>query len=194
MRSVFTTLTYPQDNNIREKWSLLNKDTNRYVQRVRRTIDACDYLKAYEIHKSGYPHCHILFIFKHYDYPSNNTRWLPTDVFSKLKSAWPHGLSDHQQPLTHSNYGSLKYILKYTTKGSDSHLWQKLLPLSTEITPPNLNELGYPIKKPAYAKYKFLSTPVDRYLFYSTFKWNKIKLLTWSRGFVKEYLSTLDFK
>lgn len=190
MRTVFTTLTYPQNRSIRQNWLNINKDTNRYVQRVRRTIDACDYLKAYEVHQSGHPHTHILFIFKHYDYPSNNSRWLPTDVFKKLKSAWIHGLSDHQQPLTSSSFGSLKYILKYVSKGSDSKLWQNLLPFSGEIPPPITNELGYPIKKPAYAKFKLLSDQQDQTLLYSTFKWNKIKLLSWSRNFAKEYLST----
>ena len=131
----------------------------------------------YEIHKDGYPHVHILFLFSNLTYPYNNTRWLPDNVFKKLKSAWTHGLSDHQSPTSRANHSSLNYILKYVSKSaSASHLWQRLLtPDSNYVPETNLN--GYPIQKTAYASYKIILIPSSILLDRCIFTKKKIKLL-----------------
>ncbi len=189
-RSVFSTLTVTRTQNIPNSWLLLNEATNRYVQRIRRTLDYCEYLKVYEIHKDKYPHIHILFIFRNLSYPNNHIRWLPTNVFQKLKSQWTLGLSDHQSPIANSDYSALKYVLKYVSKSTSSnHLWRCLLtPDSTYQSP--VNELGYPIKHEKYAGYQTILVPDAQKLTYSTLKKKKIKLTSWSRGFIKAYLST----
>lgn len=192
MHSVFSTLTYPRDKNIRDTWLNLNLTANRYVQRVRRTLDSCEYLKTYEIHKDGYPHIHILFIFSNLNYPYNNTRWLPDDVFKKLKSAWTHGLSDHQSPTSLSGHSTLNYVLKYISKTSSSrHLWTRILTPDTNYTTPT-NVDGYPIRPQRYSSYYTLLVPTARFLDRTDCRIQKIKLLTWSRNFIKSYLSTLQ--
>ncbi len=162
------------------------------MQRVRRTLDNCQYLKAYEIHKDGYPHIHILFLFGNLSYPDNHTRWLPDNVFSKLKSAWTLGLSDHQSPTSRTHNSTLNYILKYISKTtSANHLWcQILTPDSNYETPTNEN--GYPISASKYAAFKTLMIPDSQNLIVCHYKLKKIKLLTWSRQFVPSYLSTLQ--
>ncbi len=188
--SVFSTLTFSRDNSIRDTWLSINVATNRYVQRVRRTLDYCEYLKVYEIHKDKYPHIHILFLFRNLRYPYDNTRWLPDNVFAKLKSAWTLGLSDYQSPIAHSNYSTLSYILKYVSKSSSSaHLWSLLLSPTT-LDSPLTNDLGYPVKTHAYAGYHTLLILKQQLLLSSVLKLKKIKLITWSRGFVQAYLST----
>ena len=151
--------------------------------------DSCEYLKVYEIHRNAYPHIHILLIFSNLKYPYNNSRWLPHDVFTKLKSTWTLGLSDYQSPIAHSSLSSINYILKYVTKTSSaSHLWQRLLPANTDYTPP-VSDLGYPIKKTQYAGYHSIHIPADQTLLVCHYKIKKIKLLTWSRNFVETYLN-----
>ncbi len=190
---MFTTLTFARDTSIRDTWLRVNETTNRFTQRVRRTIDYCEYLKTYEVHQDGYPHVHVLFLFRNLQYPSDNSRWLPADVFTKLKSAWTHGLSDHQSPTRSSGYSPLKYILKYVSKtSSSSHLWGLLLGNSTTISQPQENSLGYPIHPPKYAAYHTLLVPHEQKLLVTTLKTKRIKLISWSRGFVPLYLSTLN--
>ena len=190
--SVFTTLTFPRSKNIRDTWLSINQATNRYVQRVRRTIDYCEYVKAYEIHKDGYPHVHILFIFRNFRYNSNHTRWLPDTIFAKLKSAWTLGLSDHQSPTSSSNHSGLSYILKYLSKSSSAnHLWSKILTPDTSYSP-TLNENGYPILMKSYAGYALIIVPSDVTLTQCNLKYHKIKLLTWSRKFTQSYLKSLQ--
>ena len=190
--AVFTTLTFARDTDIRNTWLICNVTTNRYVQRVRRTVDSCDYLKVYEIHKDSYPHVHILFLFKHLNYNYNNTRWLPHDVYQKLKSSWTHGLSDHQSPIARTDYSALSYILKYVSKTSSTkHLWQLLLANTTENYEPELNENGYPIKQAPYAAYHVLLIPDTRRLDRTDIRYKRIKLVTWSRGFIQTYLNTI---
>ena len=189
--SVFSTLTFPRDINSRDTWLSINVASNRYVQRVRRATDYCEYLKAYEIHKDGYPHIHILFLFRNLNYPYNNTRWLPDNLFAKLKSAWTLGLSDHQSPLANSDYSALKYILKYVSKStSASHLWSLLLVPSTDYSP-LLNDNGYPITSSKYASYHTLLVAKSSLLDRTLLRQRKIKLISWSRGFVQSYLNTL---
>jgi len=190
--TIFTTLTFDRSQDIRNTWLLCNIASNRFLQRVRRTIDSCEYLKVYEIHKDAYPHIHILFIFSNLNYPDDHTRWLPDNVHSKLKSAWTHGLSDHQSPIAYSDYSALKYVLKYVSKSSSaSHLWKRLLSPDTSYVPPT-NDLGYPLKTLRYAQYKTFLMPVSVSLDRTVCKTKKIKLITWSRNFVKSYLSTLQ--
>ncbi len=190
--SCFSTLTYARNRNIRNTWLSVNTDTNRYVQRVRRKVDACEYLKTYETHADKYPHCHVLFLFSNLSYHSNNSRWLPDNVFAKLKSAWTVGLSDHQSPNACTDYHALKYILKYVAKSSSSnHLWKLLLSdTRTDYIPP-LNENGYPIRLPAYASYQTVFVPKARLLFRTDIRLKRIKLISWSRGFITAYRNTL---
>lgn len=190
MQSIFSTLTFnPKTHNSRDAWLSISTSTNRYVQCIRRTVDYCEFLKVYELHKNGMPHVHILFIFRNLNYSSNNTRWLPHDVYQKLKYSWTLGLSDHQQPIANSDYSAVKYILKYVTKGSATHLWTKILD-PTIVNPPPLNDLGYPIKSPKYAKYHQILVLHQSLLLSSVLKWKRIKLLTWSRGFIKSFINT----
>ncbi len=189
MQSVFTTLTYPRDKDIRTTWLSVNETANRYVQRVRRTLDSCEYLKTYEVHKDGYPHIHILFIFSNLNYPDNHSRWLPDNVFKKLKSAWTHGLSDHQSPTSSTDYSALSYILKYVAKTSSStHLWRLLLS-SNQVSVPELNANGYPIHLKKYAGYHYVPICFIHRLDRTDFKIKKIKLISWSRNFIQSYLN-----
>ena len=191
MHTCFTTLTYPRTENIRNTWLHVNVSSNRYVQRVRRTIDHCEYLKTYEIHKDGYPHIHILFIFSNLNYPDDHSRWLPDDVFSKLKHAWVHGLSDHQSPSSHSNHSTLSYVLKYISKTSSAqHLWRRILTPNADYQPAT-NVNGYPITVTRYASYKTLLVPTAKLLDRTDCRIQKIKLITWSRGFVQAYLNDI---
>jgi hypothetical protein len=189
--SIFTTLTFTRDTDIRTTWLKVNETSNRYVQRVRRTVDSCEYLKVYEEHKDGYPHIHVLFLFRNLHYPYNNSRWLPTNVFKKLKSAWTHGLSDHQSPIANSSHSTLSYVLKYINKSSSSsHLWSQILKPNPDYTPPT-NDLGYPITSIKYAAYHKMFIHHKTLLDRTDIKLHKIKLLTWSRGFIPLYLTTI---
>lgn len=189
--TVFSTLTVARDCSPRDAWLVLSQTTNRYVQRIRRTVDYCDYVKVYELHKDSYPHVHVLFIFRNLKYPYNNSRWLPDNVFSKLKLAWSLGLSDHQSPTSNKSNSTLNYILKYLAKStSASHLWSMLL-TPTVAQPPSTNDLGYPQKRDAYSSYHSILVPKETTLTATHLKVKRIKLLTWSRGFVQAYLSTL---
>ena len=140
--AVFSTLTVSRTKNQRESWLSISSLSNRYVQRIRRKVDLLEYLQAFEQHQDGYPHVHLLLLFNNYHYAKTNSRWLPTELFTRLKSSWLHGLSDHQQPITNSNYGALSYILKYVTKSSSNGLWKNLLPLNTDVPSPETNELN----------------------------------------------------
>jgi len=190
--SIFATLTFNRDKNIRDTWLLCHVASNRFLQRVRRTVDSCEYLKVYEIHKDSYPHVHILLLFSNLNYPYNHTRWLPHDVHQKLKLAWTHGLSDYQSPLANSNYSALSYVLKYLSKSSSaSHLWSRILTPDYNFTP-ETNENGYPLKTQKYALFKTILIPADQTLLLCNYSKKKIKLLTWSRNFVSAYLKSKE--
>ena len=131
-------------------------------------------------------------MYSNLNYPDHNTRWLPDDVFKKLKLAWLHGLSDHQSPTSRAGHGALNYILKYVSKSSSStHLW-KLILSNGEIFSPSTNENGYPIRATRYAGYKKITVAHSLLIDRCTFQTKKIKLVTWSRNFIKSYLSTLQ--
>jgi hypothetical protein len=189
--AAFVTLTYERNSSVGNTWKKVSRDTNRYLQRVRRTLGNIDYLRAFESHKDGYPHVHILILFPVEYNIRNRGKFLHQSYYKRLKDAWPHGLSDAQSPLGKGNH-SIGYILKYLNKSSSSNnLWSKLL-TETHTKEPAVNDLGYPLKPPPGENvWKLILIPDQKLLLKSTLKWKRIKLLMWSRHFVETYKKSL---
>ena len=191
-RCVFATLTYARDTSRNQTWLRANNDFNRFIQRVKRTYknQPLEYLRCFEHHRDGYPHTHALLIF------SFNCRdrkhYLVDSLYRVLKSNWIHGNSDFQSPMQKGN-SSINYILKYLGKSSStSNLWSQILTENYHLKEPKVNDLGYPIKPPPGENvWKLILIPNEVTLLQCTLKWKRIKLLMWSRNFIKEYKNLL---
>lgn len=186
---VFTTLTYSRNQSPRDTWLRVNSDTNRFLQRVSRKIGDVEYLRVFEHHKDNYPHIHIHLRFRPEKVIRERDIYLYDVYFRRLKQAWVHGLSDHQCP-KYSHHFPVAYILKYLGKStSSSRLWAQILNGKIE---PQVNDLGYPIKAQAGKNiWKLISVPIPREcnLLRSRFKWKRIKLMSYSRGYIATFNS-----
>jgi REP element-mobilizing transposase RayT len=185
----FVTLTYARNASIGQTWLRCTKDTNRYLQRINRKFNCkVEYLRAFESHKDGFPHVHLLIIFPTEFDIRDNGRYLQQSYYMVLKSQWPYGLSDAQSPRSKNN-GAIGYILKYLNKSSSSNtLWSKLLPEGISMRPPEVDGLGYPIKPPPGNNvWKYVLIKDKSTLLYTTLKWKRIKLLMWSRDFTEMF-------
>ncbi len=191
--AVFATLTYNPNQSKRDAWLSSTSDYNRFIQRLKRNFDSCQYLKVIEPHQNGYPHIHALLLFDKLSYSSDGSRYLPHDVFQKLKSTWTIGLSDYQSPRGSGN-SLVSYVLKYLTKTSASkRLWSLILGTLNygAIIPTTDNDF---IRPPPYAGFKHILIPKEHFIFHSTLQTKRIKLLSWSRNFIPTYLSLLQIK
>ena len=188
----FVTLTYARSSSIRDAWLNINGHCNRYLQRCRRKLGNCEYLRAYEQHKDGYPHAHLFLIFRDTKNIRDRGKFLQDRYYRTLKSEWTHGLSDAQSP-KYQNHGVIGYILKYMSKSTSSTtLWSKILG-NYAIQEPKVNDLGYPLKPPPGENvWKYVMIKDSEDLLQCTWSWKRIKLLMWSRGFVTEYKRILS--
>lgn len=189
-KEVFATLTLPRTKSIHDSWKIISKLSNRFIQKIQRqkTVDKVEYLRVLEQHNDGFPHVHF-HLRLGTRYPIRDRDKYLTDywfkVFKKAGSGFGH--TDFQCPRVNGT-NTVRYVLKYISKTTGSRrLWSLILSPSFSYVPPATNDLGYPIKIQKYASWKLISEPVNQTLLYSTFKWQKIKLLTWSRGYTDTF-------
>ncbi len=192
---VFATLPYSRDKSSRDRWLQCTSDSNRFIQSISRKIGPVEYLRVLEAHKDNhhFPHLHLHLRFRDGCRIRESGIYLLDEPRAKLKSSWPHGLSDFQCP-RHTGYFPIGYILKYLGKSSStSSLWQRLLESRDNFksyTPdPNVNPIWVPSGDNVW---KLISKPTKQTIFFSSFRWKRIKLLSYSRGYVKTYSNTSD--
>lgn len=185
--AAFVTLTYERTSNKTDTWLRTTTTVNRYIQRLSRLYGTIHYLRAFEDHKDGYPHVHLLILFEKQGNIRDRGKFLQEKYFRGIKDAWPHGLSDAQSP-KYSNRGVLTYITKYLSKSTSINtLWSRILDPSV-LTAPKATELGYPLKPPSgKLVWKFVLIRKEEKLTYSILEMKRIKLLSWSRDFPKMY-------
>lgn len=188
-RQIFATLTYPRNESIRVRWLSVTMDTNRFIQKIRRDklFGELEYLRCLEPHKDGYPHAHLHIRFK-------NCHIRDRGIY--LRDVFRQRLKEHSSKFGHTDFqccrnmefGTIRYIVKYLAKNKGaSRLWQLVLGPRIMV-PSSVNELGYPLKPLPYASWKLISIGYKTDLFKSQFKWKKIKLLSWSRGYPSTFV------
>lgn len=183
---VFATLTYSRSKSIRDTWLNVTSDFNRFSQRVQRKIGYLEYLRVFENHKDNYPHIHAHLRFRDVKNIRERGIYLHDKYFRALKSCWTHGHTDYQCP-KYSNHYPIAYVLKYIGKSTSSAtLWQQILnPTFKPYTPPT-DSFPIPAERGENI-WKLISIPLSTNLYSSRFKWKRIKLLSWSRGYVATF-------
>lgn len=189
---IFATLTYPRNESKRDLWLRSTEDANRFIQKLVRdnAHSYLEYFRAIEPHKDGYPHIHFHIRFgtdfkirdRHiylYDYIRDN--------LIKRAHEIGFGVVDFQCPKFHGA-GTLGYVTKYIGKSTSvSRLWQLILnPTFATLDLPSSD--GYLEKRPAGTNiWKLISVPILFSLERSEFKWKRIKLASWSRGYANTF-------
>jgi len=124
---LFITLTYARDSDLKTVWKSVGKDFNRWKSGIVRKYGKFDFIRTWEAHKDGYPHIHIVLIFKDAKFSvfRYKNRWR---IKEKSQFEWSWGWVDVQA--VESEKEGIKYITKYLRKihyGSD---WKATLSLS----------------------------------------------------------------
>ncbi len=123
--ALLVTLEY--DANVIDKglaWHNVGKDLNRFLSYLRKKFGRIFDVRVFEAHGSGYPHIHLLLIFKHvfsggrfWDYRKKRFVFrVKGEDFDIFKGAWFQGFSDFQ--LVNSFKGGLRYLSKYLQKST----------------------------------------------------------------------------
>ena len=106
------------------------RDRQHFVRSARKLIGDCSYLSVTELHKSGYPHLHIMFMPTRYYGDRKGTRYVNNSIRKLLKSYWLQGHLDVEM----SGYkgknlrSSISYATKYLSKTTSvRRLWARIL-------------------------------------------------------------------
>ena len=187
---VFATLTYRRDTSKSDTWRSSTIHYNRFLQRLQRKIGKVEYLAVKEPHKDQYPHIHAHLRFRNARRMRKRGKYIHEQYREILRECWPHGHTDFQCPI-YSGYRPIAYVLKYIAKTTSANrLWQNILDPDPNYVKPT-NELGYPIKPPAGKNvWKYLSdNTAEQTLVSCPLRWKRLKLITWSRGYVNTFKS-----
>ena len=126
------TLTYGNQNT-RSPVQLLEgiiRDRSVFIRRARKLIGNCSYLSVTELHKSGYPHLHILFMPTRNFTDRPGTRYVNERIRRLLKSYRPAGFFDVESSGHKGNNprSSISYATKYLSKTTSvRRLWARIL-------------------------------------------------------------------
>lgn len=186
---IFATLTYPRTQSIRDTWLRVTSDTNRFIQTVSRGNSGyLEYFRVFEPHKDNYPHVHLHIRFG-LDYRIRDRDVFIYDHIRKFlkQSSNGFGNTDFQSP-KRRKAGCVGYITKYLGKSTSiSRLWQLILNPTFLPSPPSSSDT-YPPQCPKGTNiWKLISIPTNHRLLYSTYKWKRIKLASWSRGYIETF-------
>lgn len=98
-RCLAVALTYRRDIGLYDAWSHLGKDLNGFLCALRRRFGKVAVYRVFESHLDGYPHVHLLILFKEYSFDGSSYRGikggLSYKVFDKdsIGKLWSHGFS-----------------------------------------------------------------------------------------------------
>lgn len=189
--SIFTTLTYDRTQDSEKSWDSVATDANRFVQRLRRQVGSVEYLRGLERHKSGYPHIHWLLLFRTpfrcsrgKDSKGKERYYIEHTTYAALQKCWSNsgktrlGHDDWVVPLNNNSGPVINYVVKYITKtSSNTNLWKLLL---AERAKPATDNKAQRISRVHLPSHTIVNG-------------KKVKLLSWSRGFVALARKRLDY-
>ena len=134
---MFITVTLSRKYHIGQAWRKIIKS---YVRRVMKTIEKIEnnrvlyYIGVLEAHKDGYPHIHLLVVFKK---PLKVFRWKNSYRFENKRS-WDQALGSNEENFIDvfalSNSREIRsYLLKYLSKSLAEHIIQNKDDIKTLI-------------------------------------------------------------
>jgi len=115
-----------------DSWFIVKRNMDMVLKRLRR-FGIIDYMKAIESHGSGYPHVHMLVVFKTV-YPVNPhvgedgiVKWrFPSFIRDGVRERWPYGFIDIWAVVNEKMIS--EYLQKELTKNSNqkyyTHTWK----------------------------------------------------------------------
>jgi hypothetical protein len=116
-RILFVTLTY--DTKLRgglEAWQSISGDFNRWISNLRNKFGEISYVKAFECTRQGYPHIHLLLVFKEceFSYFALNGKFrIPRKDRDRIKQGW-HSFVDVEAVISPAQ--AIAYTVKYLIK------------------------------------------------------------------------------
>jgi len=134
---MFITVTLSRKYHIGQAWRKIIKS---YVRRVMKTIEKIEnnrvlyYIGVLEAHKDGYPHIHLLVVFKK---PLKVFRWKNSYRFENKRS-WDQALGSNEENFIdvfalRSHREIRSYLLKYLSKSLAEHIIQNKDDIKTLI-------------------------------------------------------------
>jgi len=116
-RLLFVTLTYDTKRcSPREAWLSISDEFNRWIALLRKNYGELSYLKAVEATRRGYPHIHLVILFKEaeFSYFSLNGKFrIPRKERDRMRSGW-HSFVDVEAVV--SPRQAIAYTIKYVLK------------------------------------------------------------------------------
>ena len=116
-RILFITLTYDTKlKSAREAWASISEEFNRWITDLRNKYGKLSYVKCFESTERGYPHIHLLVVFREAQFPYfalNGKFRVPTPERDRIRSGW-HSFVDVEAVV--SPRQAVAYTVKYLIK------------------------------------------------------------------------------
>ena len=195
------TLTYGDQNDHSpiEFLERLIRDRSIFVRRVRQLIGNFSYLASTELHKSGYPHLHIIALSRKPIAHHRVAKYVDPRIRDLLKSYWPHGFCDvRMSGHKGTNAGSaIAYATKYLTKtASVKRLWARILDDGTyqptqDISIGLASSTGLHVRNnDLWIQWEICRCPNTHLADCPSPVPRKLKKITWTRTFITDVRST----
>lgn len=121
-KALFVDYTYPTSVPLKEAFDKIGIDLNRQLSLIRSRYGEFSAFRVFEIHTEkaiGYPHIHLVLIFRDYEfetffYRSPNVKKGSWRIQERDNVIWSEGFSDVQA--VSSMRGALRYCSKYMSK------------------------------------------------------------------------------
>ena len=116
-KMLFVTLTY--DTGLcppSEAWVSVSDQFNAWVSGIRNKFGEISYIKVFESTKRGYPHLHLLIVFKEHEFSYfalNGKFRIPRAIRDRVRSGW-HSFVDVEAIVSPGQ--AIAYMLKYLLK------------------------------------------------------------------------------
>jgi len=122
---LFVTLTYDiKRSTIREAWETIGKDFNKWIRNLRKKFGHISYLRCWEASRRGYPHIHVLMIFRDYEFKvkriKGKYRVIEKEAFEKSYHSFVDVLAIREIKK------GIRYVTKYLTKLKNENHTQTL--------------------------------------------------------------------
>lgn len=131
---LFVTLTVdPKRYTLQEAWFHISHEFNRFETLLRQKYGYFVKLRVWEVHKSGYPHVHVVYYFNRHDFEVWEDLVYPEDgsdpklyhrvhksVEGSIRNMWSMGTNINIQGVQ-DTLGALSEVKKYVTK----NIWSK---------------------------------------------------------------------
>ena len=118
---IFVTLTYAVQD--MKNWIDNGKHYQEFANRLRSMYGKIEFIRVWESHESGYPHCHAVIRLKKEIYCRKiNKIWrVVSEDFNIIKGYWTHGFSDVKA--LNGTTDVVSYLMKYILKqaSDDKH-------------------------------------------------------------------------